>query len=233
MRDWDISFGNFLTLATIILSVATFYISWNKEREFSRRSQADQVRIAAAASVSKIERWREISFSFFDEVQSTFVEASEIVVRDPSKFSIIEARDFLWKEISRARIATKRYIVNENIENAYSSLIAYYPASRAYFREVIDSLNAAEAAMFEKFLAMSQSVSLSFDGKKEGYQTAQMGNALRWSANDIKRAFEADVDPIIAKAVAYLSKVIDMEDTMLILQRRDIFDKQTSKGASQ
>jgi hypothetical protein len=231
MQKIDISLGNTLTLATIIISVITFYISWNRESEFSRRNQADQVRIAAAISISKIERWKEISLSFFDEAQSVFVEASEIVVKEPNTFNIIGSRDFLWKEINRARIATKRYIINENIENAYSSLMAYYPASRIYFREVINSLNNAEDAMFEKLLKTEQGTILSFEGKKEGYQTAQMGNALRWAAADIKKEFEAQIDPIITKAVSYLSTVIDMEDTSLILQRRDIFDKQKSKGA--
>ena len=91
-----------------------------------------------------------------------FVEASEIVVKDPEKFNIVGSRDYLWKEINRARIATKRHIVNENIENAYSSLIAYYPGSRSYFREIIDKLNLADREMFEKVLNETQRVALSF-----------------------------------------------------------------------
>ncbi len=223
LKRFDVSAGNALTLMTIIISVATFYLSWSREREFSRRSQADQVRIAAASSISKIERWKEISLTFFDEIQSVFVEASEIVVKDPEKFNIVGSRDYLWKEINRARIATKRHIVNENIENAYSSLIAYYPGSRSYFREIIDKLNLADREMFEKVLNETQRVALSFDGKSGSYSTAQMGNALRWSTNDAMREFEGKIDPIIADVVAYLSSVIDKDDTMLILNRSDNF----------
>ena len=50
-----------------------------------------------------------------------------------------------------------------------------------------------------------------------------MGNALRWSTNDAMREFEGKIDPIIADVVAYLSSVIDKDDTMLILNRSDNF----------
>ena len=220
----EISFDNILTVLAIIVSAATFFISWNKEKEFVRRAQADQVRIAAAASISKLGRWREISASLFDETQASFVEASEVVLKGKN-FDIIGARDHLWKAINRARIATKRQIISENIENAYASFVAFYPKSRVYFHEVIGELNQVEDAMSKELLGASEMVVLSFVDKRDGYQTALMGNELRKEAAKVRETYMAEIDSIISRAVAKLNAIIDLDDTALILHRQDLFDR--------
>ena len=223
MPDWvKLEPTHYITILSILASLLTFYLGWRKERRFARRQQGDQIRLAAANLVAKLERWREITLSLFDEVQAGFVEASELAARDPSKLDFIAARDYLWKEISRCRAAVRRQIILENIQTSHADLIAYCPGSRLQFLDVFAVLNTAEAANFERLLDETQSVVLGYRKSAAPYHSAQLGNDLRDCATRTRERFTMALTPVLAEAIATLNTMIQRNDEDLIFDRRGL-----------
>lgn len=219
--------SHLIAMLPILLSLVTFYAGWRKDRKFARRQQADQIRIAAAMLISKLERWREIALSVFDEVQAGFVEASEIAGRNPDKLDLVGARDFLWKDINRARATVRRAVMQENIQTSHASLIAYCPASRLQFNGVFTALNEIEDRHVDQLLAQTEQVVLSFADRVRAYQTAQMGNELRACAAKVRMAYANELGPQIDQAIATLNSMIARNDENLIFDRRGLTGSST------
>ena len=105
MIEKNISLGNILTMLTIIGSVISFLVTWNKEIDTRRSAQANQIRVAAAKTLVKLDRWKTVSFSLFDQIRPDFVDTKEMLKK---KFDVIEARDHLWKALHVTRAALLR-----------------------------------------------------------------------------------------------------------------------------
>ncbi len=223
MLEWaQLEPSHYITILSILASLLTFYLGWRKERRFARRQQADQIRLAAASLIAKLERWREITLSLFDEVQAGLVEASELAARNPSNLDFMAARDFLWKEICRCRAAVRRQIIVENIQTSHADLIAYCPGSRLQFLEVYAILNTAEEANFQRFLDETQSVVLGYRKSAAPYHSAQLGNDLRDCATRTRERFIMALTPVLGEAIATLNIMIHRKDEDLIFDRRGL-----------
>lgn len=64
---------------SILLSAATFLVSWAQDRAIERKTLADRVRVEAARTLAGIDRRLEIGKAFFTEIQPVLVETSEIL----------------------------------------------------------------------------------------------------------------------------------------------------------
>src|SRR5712672_1543551 len=100
MFDRTIRLTDVLTSVTVIVSVVALTITWTKDRDTRVREQANHVRVAAADTLAKLERWKALQLSLYDDLQPAFVETSEMLSTD---FNVIRARDQLWKKINAAR----------------------------------------------------------------------------------------------------------------------------------
>jgi hypothetical protein len=125
--DPTVEVGDILTSLSIVISVIALLTAWSKDRYLRRKEQANKVRNAAAKTLAKLERWRGLSLWIFQDIQSLFVETSEILARD---FDFILARDFLWGKLNDARLKTFQRILDEEIEIAYVDLYSYHPIVR-------------------------------------------------------------------------------------------------------
>lgn len=205
--------GDVLTSLTIVVSVVALLVAWSKDRALEERAQADKIRSAAAKVVAKLDRWQALQESLFQGLQPVFVETSE---RLASKFDVIGARDYLWKEINRERTNISAKILNEEIKTAYVDLIPHFPSSRERVIESFVRLDSLEEDMTLKLLRVTQQDILGFEQREKEYQTAALGNALRDSASKVKNDFRIDVNKALTPLRHFLLEIISMSNDALL-----------------
>ena len=221
--ETEISFGDILTFLTIIISVIALLNVWAKERQIRNKEKADKVRTAAAKTLAKIERWKELSLWYYQDIQPAFVETSELLAKD---FDVYVARDFLWKELHFARINTAQRILDEEIEIAYVELYGYYPAIYEKFVSTINMLKEDEETAFEGLVLATQDEVLSFEDRKDEYKTEMLGNALRDTCLNYRESFRKEIETRLKDVHNYLVSLISESDEE-ILKRKHAKDIKT------
>lgn len=226
--DRTISLGDLATSAAIVVSagvsIVTFSCSWSQDRELLQRQQADQVRNAAADTLAKLERWREISVSLFDIVQPSLVEASEGLVSDRSLVQIQRVRDRLYASLINSRLSVHAALRDEEIETAYVYLFGYRPTLRDRLQQTLTLLKEKEVQMFERLQgAVEQEVSayLRPEIRDREYMTATLGNALRRAVAAVRNRFEDDASETLASLEVELTNLVRKSDTQLLAGQGD------------
>jgi hypothetical protein len=211
--------GDVLTSLTIFISLIFFIISMNKDRSLRRKQQADNVRNAAARTIGKLDRWKEISLSMFHYMDIAFVESSELLKTDYNTESV---RNFLWMELLVIKNNTSEKILNENIETAYDELYGYDPSVRPFFEMVLTQLKREEKSMFEGLLSNTQSDIKSFDYKnKNEYQTSILRNQLNDRVKEARKDYEKSINEILKPISDNLLKLICENDKDILEKNRD------------
>lgn len=211
--NWSIKVRDVLTILTIAISVIALLVSWSKDRAAQQADRANRVRAAAAEVLTKLDRWQALQLSFYQELQPTFVEASEQLQK---QHDIVFVRDQLWKNINaqRARIASK--IIDEQLETGYANLLSHFPAARAKFTETYEKLTAIEEANTMNFLAASEQDVFAFEGQQKHYTTAMLGNALRKTATQYRSQLRQETQGVIQPMREYLFNVISKTDDEIL-----------------
>lgn len=215
--DRTIKASDVLTSLTIILSVIALLYSWSKDQDSRTREQADRVRTAAAKTLAKLERWQGLQRSMYSELQPVYVETSEMLAK---RFDVIAARDYLWKQINAQRVRIAARVLDEGIETAYVDLFAYYPSVRESFLSAVAKLKEGEETAASKLLRNTQTAVMSFNGKKVGYSTAMLGNALREAALPIEESFVRNSNQTLEPIRSQLYSLISRDDQTLLSQSR-------------
>lgn len=192
--EWAIKFGDILTTATILVSVAALVVSWSRDRLTRESEQADRVRSAAAGVLTKLDRWQRITLSLYDWLQPLVIDVSEGLRND---FDVVQARDRLWKEVAKVQADVSRIILEEEIGTSYVGLLSHFPVVRKQFRNAFGDLSETEKQISNEFLEQSQYDVLSFKGKREEYTSAILGNALRTTAATFQRRLLDESNKII------------------------------------
>lgn len=211
--DWNIKVGDILTSLTIIVSVVALVITWTKDRTTRETQQADLVRSAAASAITKLDRWQALQLSLYQELQPEFVITSEKLVDD---FNVIKVRDYLWKTISSKRIEISSKILEEQISTSYINLLAHFPETRRQFLAMFQTLNKAEEEISGSFLEQTQKDVMAFEGRKEKYTSAMLGNALRSTATQHKEKVISETSRIIAPVKSFLFDIIAKTDKHIL-----------------
>lgn len=211
--DLKISMGDILTSVSILVSLFSLMSSFSKDRDLRRKEQADIVRNAAGRTIAKLDRWKEITLSLFEEIQPLFVETTEILSKD---YDILVARDFLWKRLNEERIEILKKILGENIETAYVDLYGYHPHVRDLFEETLNQLKADTETLFEKLLNETQDDILFFSDKKDAYQNADLGNRLRYSAGIIREEYHKVLKDRLRPLDEFLNDLVSKSDKDLL-----------------
>jgi len=221
----NISLGNILTILTIIGSVISFLVTWNKEIDTRRSAQANEIRVAAATTLVKLDRWKTVSFSLFDQIRPDFVDTKEMLKK---KFDVIEARDHLWKAMHVTRAALLRRASEDQVEMAYLELYAFHPEARGLFITTLANAKDEEARMYDELLKETQNVVLSWMGRKDEYTTAMLWKNLT-NVSDAKRGqYQPSIDSIFAPLFEMLNKLITLPDD-LILRRPNLVEMAKQK----
>lgn len=214
--DRTIKASDVLTSLTIIVSVVALVMTLNKDRDARIREQANQVRIAAAKTLAKMERWQALQKSLYTELEPVYVETSEMLSRD---YDVLKARDSLWKAISAERVRIADRLLGESIETAYVDLFAYHPSIRRKFLAALAELETAADQATGQLLRATQTAVMSFEGKKEGCTSALLGNALRGASHPIQQAFIETTQRTLAPIREDLYALVSSDDETILAVR--------------
>jgi ABC-type transporter MlaC component len=215
--DWSIKVGDLLTSATIIVSVVAMLLSLAKDRAARALEQANRVRSAAAAALSKLDRWQALQLSLYQELQPAYVELSEELGK---KFDVDYVRDQFWKRVNTERTTIAQKVVEEQLGTAYADLISHFPAAREKFTDAYAKLNDLEVKVTHDYLAESETEIIRLDGMQKTYTTPVLGNALRRVADSHRRDIKVQSESVIAPVREYLFKVIALPDAQIIRASR-------------
>ncbi len=219
--DRTVKASDILTSLTIVVSVIALLLSWGKDREIRTKEQADRVRTAAARTLAKLERWQSLQLSLYQELQPVFVETSEMLAKN---FDVIVARDHLWKAVNNQRVKISARVLDEGLETAYVDLFAHYPAVRQAFIDALARLRKAEEIAVASLLSRTQGAVLSLKRKRVGYQTAELGNALRNAADTSREHFITETNTALDPIRNQLYRLISRTDSE-ILKSGPAFEK--------
>ena len=170
------------------------------------------MRKAAAETLAKLDRWEEISCSLDERAQPIYVETSEMLQEN---FDVYVARDYLWRKLNEIHNAILADIRKEGLENAYSSLYAYYPNMYDDFRSLLDELKEEEKKIFEIYIEETQKDVLKFKDLKESYTSANLGNDLRKSGCNYNKMLKMRLKALLEPIKKMLFNLVSQSDKVL------------------
>lgn len=211
--EQTVKVGDLLTSLSIIVSFTIASVAWTKDRDLRQKEQADRVRAAAAKTCVKLDRWKDISLSLFDEAKPAYVDTKELLKK---RFDITEARDLLWRNLHEAKIRTSRKALDDQIEIAYADLYGYHPSVREIFAKTLDQLRSAEELAFEDLLGKTEKIVLAWDGRKQEYETAKLWNELVDITKNISGPYEKKINEILSPIFQFLTNLTVKSDEELL-----------------
>jgi len=206
----NISIGNILTILTIIVSVISFLVTWNKEIDTGRSAQANKIRVAAATTLVKLDRWKSVSFSLFELIRPDFFDTKQMLIEN---FNVTAARDHLWKALEVTRAALLRRANEDQVEMAYLELYAYHPEVRNLFIENLATAKDTEAQMFRELLIETQEVVLS-QRKADDY--TPLWTNLTKVSHEKRSEYQARIDSTFTRLFKMLDELITLNDEMIL-----------------
>ncbi len=209
----EVSIGDLLTIISIAVSFIALLVSWRKDQDLRRKEYADRIRRSAGTIVAKLQRWRDLTLRFFEDVQPLITEADmTLLKRQP----VLAVRDFFWRGMVDARAKSSQRIVEEQIEIAYVDLYGYDPRIQILFGEVINRLKLIDQSMYTQALYSTQSDILRFQSLKPPYSSAQLGNELRNTCYLLAEESSRLMDEAIAPFSLEMIKVIEKDDQQIV-----------------
>lgn len=210
-----IDIGNILTVATIFLSVLGLLHTLNKDYDLQVRDQANQVRVSASDIIQRIDRLSSLPLLSSTKLQSSFVETSEFIEKD-GQWLPLEARDFLWKRISDERERVEEEIYSGNLNVLVGHYFAYDPKVRGEYRNLVEKISTLRYQFFVSLSEETQRNIMDFAEKKQDYQTAEVGNKLRETAQAIKQKYRDKTQDAVQDLIGDLTSTIELEDEELM-----------------
>ncbi|HOO52640.1 MAG TPA: hypothetical protein PLM24_02515 [Methanothrix sp.] len=212
--------GDILTSLTIFVSLIFFIISMNKDRNLRRKQQADNVRNAAAKTISKLDRWKEASISMFHYMDIVFAKASEMLKKN---YDTEAVKDFLSMQLLVIKNKTSEKMLKEDIETAYDELYGYDPSVRPFFEIVLTKLKKEEQVMFKGLLANTQSDIASFYYKNENeYLTSNLRSQLNNRVKMARKDYEKSINEILRPISHDLLELISEKDKDILAKKKNI-----------
>lgn len=160
MIELKITIGNILASLAIILSAAGLLFSWHKYRKIRQKAYAEKIRKSAGLVIAKLERWKEISLSIFDDVRISIVDADRELSNNASP---VEVSDLLWQSIEESNNKSVNRKIDEQIEISYSDLYGYNIDIQNLFHESIKLMKKIDESILSLLLEETQSQILSLD----------------------------------------------------------------------
>jgi hypothetical protein len=205
--------GHVLTVLTILVSVVSLLVAWNREADQRLTDRANQIRAAAAKALVKLDRWKAVSMSMFDMVKPDFVDTKEMLKK---RFDIVEARDHLWKALHVTRVSMLKHAMDEQVEMSYLELYAYHPEIRELFHSTLAKLKAEEQQAFSAFLAETENVVLSWEGRKKDYTTAALWGDLSEVSNKQQAEYQKKLSVHLNPLMGILNSLITLSDREIL-----------------
>jgi hypothetical protein len=214
----EVTVGDILTIAALLLTVITILIAWQKDRRLKLKEYASPIRHSAGLIIAKVRRWKVLSLQYFDEIQPILTDADGIVT---AKKDVTSARDSLWRNLVASRALYNEKILDEEIEVAFAGLHGYDPKIQDLFTEAVNQLQAVDKAVNNILLQLTQ-----FDvlAASEPSLSAKLGNKLRKSSVLVSQLNERLMDQIVEPFCLEMTKLIKASDTELASKQVKISD---------
>jgi hypothetical protein len=189
--------------------------SLNKDRELRVRDQANAVRISASDIIYLVDRLSSLPLLALARLQTTFVETSERMV-EAGAWQPIEPRDFLWKRIVEEQQHIEEAICDGNLNVLAGHYFADDRGMRERYAALVHELRDTRTALFHGLLDATQGDVLFFLDKEDAYQTAQLGNRLRATAEVWRQRHVEESSAAVAAMVDELIATVELGDVELI-----------------
>jgi hypothetical protein len=217
----DIKIGDFITASAILLSLVSLLISLRKDRNLREREQADKVRNAAARTLAKLDRWKEISLLMFAQMDIVFVETSKLWASGAKGETL---RDELWERLDQVRVKSLENITKEEIETAYQDLYSFDPSVRDYVETVLNLLKDEEEVMFRMALLPGvQNILDEMERINCDRQTATFRNPLMAHSIRIRGKYESRLNKMLIVVSRNLLKLIGKKDNEILSKNKPYF----------
>lgn len=220
----DVSIGDIITVASVLISLVALLISWNRDRQLKRKEYADKIRRSAGTIASKLERWRELSLRFYEDIQPLLTDIDTLYFKDEN---IIEARDALWRGLVDARTKSSQRIMDEQIELAYIDLYGYDPRIQTIFSEAIMRLKTVDEAIYVQVLNLTQACVLQLHIEEDHYTSAILGNKLRNTCFELSQLDEILLNETIFPFNQEMIGLIQTSDDRIV--SKDIYVKSSQE----
>lgn len=214
----EITVGNVLTIATIVISFIGLLTAWYQDRKIKKKEHADRVRRAAGTITAKLERWKEISLHFFDGIQGSIIDVDIRITKDKDS---VTARDYLCQHLAEEHAKSLQKILDEMIEIAYVDLYGYDPRIRDLFVGAIRRLKLINRNTYIGVMYKTQTMLRFLASSEERISSGQLGNLLREVCGAFADEYDRQIEGIIDPFRTEMIKLIKMSD-------REIFENRLS-----
>lgn len=227
---WDASLkiGDFVTAVSVLIALAGFLYSWNKDRQVRIKEYADRVRSAAAETLARVDRCKSIFEAFYERIQPEITETDAIMVQGNDW---VKTRDYFWKACYTVRQDILTVFREENIELAYAPLLGYRQNIYRLFKNSIEAALQASTDSFDQFCEASQSAVMNMEGKKA--VSAVLGNRIRSLSVESQLSQSEQMRMALGSLEQFLLETIAMSDKEIIQEPRlqvATGDKEAAKG---
>jgi hypothetical protein len=147
--DPQVKAGDILTSVSVFLSAIALIVSLAKDRATRVTDQANKVRLAAATTLVKLDRWQNVQNSFYDELQPDFVALSQDLKKD---YDVVAVRDRFWIKGVKARARVQKQVSDEQLATGYVDLLTHFPAAR---NKVASAFSSSDLASGNSFLNLT------------------------------------------------------------------------------
>jgi hypothetical protein len=211
--DSQVKAGDILTSVSLFLSAFALIVSLAKDRATRVADQANKVRLAAATTLVKFDRWQNVQNSFYDELLPDFVALSQDLKKD---YDVVAVRDRFWIKGVQARARVQKKVSDEQLATGYVDLLTHFPAARDKFAFAFSYAVSLAKIASSEFMAKSEQAIFQFKGKQSTYHTASLGNAFLQEALASASRLHDKVDKEFEPVRRYLFAVIALPDDKLV-----------------
>jgi Caspase domain len=209
----EVSAGDLLTVLSLLGAISSFAISQAKDRQLRRKEFAERVRNAAAVTLAKLERWRDIALLKFRDVPPAVIGLLDGL---SGANTLIDAREKLWKELFTIQSTGGHRISQEEIEIAYVGLYSYHPRVYESFGATISAMRRLDEGVWLRFMESSQDAILAWLGREKELQPTLLENQLRAACAKYEKQLRDDLDRIIEPMHRTLEQIISQSDLDIV-----------------
>jgi hypothetical protein len=216
MFDPQLTVGDLITAIAVLVSAVGILVELRKDRDLRRKELADKVRRSAGLIVAKLDRWRQLSQHFFNQAHTLITDTDVLLVREQN---IINARDFLWKELFALKADADKRKMDEQIEASYADLYGYDPRIHDLFAGVTERLRKIDALIFQEFVQQSQDNVLDLEEARKPFVTAILGNMLRRTAASFAAESDALTEEVLGPFRGEMVRLVNASDADIAARR--------------
>lgn len=209
----EITFGNLLTAASVLLSAAALTYGWRKDRQFRRGEYADRIRRAAGLIAGKLDRWQTLALQFFDEVQPLLLDVEQAATQ---RQETAAARYALLRGLYEQRARTAQRIAAEQLDLAYIDLYGYDPRVHGLFLRAVSQMQRIGDESFDQMCELTWCEIAAPSAACPGASPTAVENGLRRQSAAIATAYERATDAVIAAFRTEILKLIVADDDQLL-----------------